>query len=57
MDYTEKLNDFFSFDEKEFFTSIVIVGDKKEPKKDTIKWNPDQRQGSIFLVRRRNLWL
>ncbi|MDZ7819307.1 MAG: SagB/ThcOx family dehydrogenase [Aliarcobacter sp.] len=26
----EKLNEFFSFDEKEFFTSIVICGDKKD---------------------------
>lgn len=29
----EKLNEFFSFDEKEFFTSIVIAGEKQNNKK------------------------
>ena len=29
----QKLNEFFSFDEKEFFTSIVIVGDKIQNEK------------------------
>jgi len=30
----QKLNEFFSFDEKEFFTSICFVGTKKDDKKD-----------------------
>ncbi|QKF78095.1 SagB family peptide dehydrogenase [Arcobacter defluvii] len=30
----QKLNEFFSFDEKEFFTSICLVGIKKDDKKD-----------------------
>jgi len=30
----QKLNEFFSFDEKEFFTSICLVGTKKDDKKD-----------------------
>ncbi|BAK73913.1 SagB family peptide dehydrogenase [Arcobacter sp. L] len=30
----QKLNEFFSFDEKEFFTSICLVGTKKNDKKD-----------------------
>ena len=29
----EKLNEFFSFDEKEFFTSIVICPNNKDAKK------------------------
>ena len=45
----EKLNDFFSFDEKEFFTSIVIVGDKKEPKKDSFSLNLPTLDGASYI--------
>ena len=45
----EKLNDFFSFDEKEFFTSIVIVGDKKEPKKDSFSLNLPALDGASYI--------
>ena len=45
----EKLNEFFSFDEKEFFTSIVIVGDKKESKKESFFLELPTLDGASYI--------
>lgn len=45
----EKLNEFFSFDEKEFFTSIVIVGDKKELKKESFFLELPTLDGASYI--------
>ncbi|MDD2895772.1 MAG: SagB family peptide dehydrogenase [Aliarcobacter sp.] len=45
----EKLNEFFSFDEKEFFTSIVIVGDKKESKKESFSLELPTLDGASYV--------
>jgi SagB-type dehydrogenase family enzyme len=47
----EKLNDFFAFDEKEFFTAIVISGNKnrKEVKKDSFSLNIPTLDGSSYV--------
>ena len=44
----EKLNEFFSFDEKEFFTSIVIVGDKKESRKESFSLTLPTLDGASY---------
>jgi SagB-type dehydrogenase family enzyme len=44
----EKLNEFFSFDEKEFFTSIVICGNKKDSKKDPFLLDIPTLDGSSY---------
>lgn len=44
----EKLNKFFSFDEKEFFTSIVICGNKKDTKKDPFLLDIPTLDGSSY---------
>ncbi|MDD2290818.1 MAG: SagB family peptide dehydrogenase [Aliarcobacter sp.] len=45
----EKLNEFFSFDEKEFFTSIVIVGDKKESQKENFSLTLPTLDGASYI--------
>ena len=45
----EKLNDFFHFDEKEFFTSIVIIGDKKESKKESFFLDIPTLDGASYI--------
>ncbi len=45
----EKLNEFFSFDEKEFFTSVVIVGDKKESKKESFLLKLPTLDGASYV--------
>ena len=45
----EKLNEFFSFDEKEFFTSIVISGDKKESKKESFFLELPTLDGASYI--------
>ena len=45
----EKLNEFFSFDEKEFFTSVVIVGDKKESKKESFSLTLPTLDGASYI--------
>ena len=44
----EKLNSFFSFDEKEFFNSICLVGKKKEGKKNPFNLNLPTIDGSSY---------
>ena len=44
----EKLNDFFSFDEKEFFTSIVICGNKTNVKKENFSLDIPNLDGSSY---------
>jgi SagB-type dehydrogenase family enzyme len=45
----EKLNDFFSFDEKEFFTSIVLCGEKKvNDKKENFTLDIPTLDGSSY---------
>lgn len=45
----KKLNEFFSFDEKEFFTSIVIVGDKKESRKESFSLTLPTLDGASYI--------
>ncbi len=45
----KKLNQFFCFDEKEFFSSIVIAGDKKEIKKEHFSLNLPTLDGSSYI--------
>ena len=45
----EKLNDFFHFDEKEFFTSIVIIADKKESKKESFFLDIPSLDGASYI--------
>ena len=45
----KKLNQFFCFDEKEFFTSIVIVGDKKDSKKESFSFDIPTIDGSSYV--------
>ena len=44
----EKLNDFFSFDEKEFFTSAVICGKKNSDKKEIFSLDIPTIDGSSY---------
>jgi len=44
----EKLNAFFSFDEKEFFTSVVICGEKNELKKENFSFDISTLDGSGY---------
>jgi SagB-type dehydrogenase family enzyme len=45
----KKLNQFFCFDEKEFFTSIVIVGNKKDSKKESFSFDILTIDGSSYV--------
>lgn len=45
----EKLNEFFCFDEKEFFTSMVIVGDKKKMKNEIFSLNLPTLDGASYI--------
>ena len=44
----EKLNRFFSFDEKEFFTSVCIVGEKSEKLKNSFELSLPTIDGSSY---------
>lgn len=44
-----RLNEFFSFDEKEFFSSIVIVGDKKEGKINIFEFKIPTLDGASYI--------
>jgi SagB-type dehydrogenase family enzyme len=44
-----KLNEFFGFDEKEFFTSIVIAGDKKEAKTNILEFKIPTLDGASYI--------
>jgi SagB-type dehydrogenase family enzyme len=45
----EKLNEFFSFDEKEFFTSIVIAGKKQQSKKESFSLSLPTLDGASYI--------
>ena len=45
----EKLNKFFSFDEKEFFTSIVIAGKKQQNKKVSFSLSLPTLDGASYI--------
>jgi SagB-type dehydrogenase family enzyme len=45
----EKLNEFFSFDEKEFFTSIVIAGKKQQSKKEKFSLSLPTLDGASYI--------
>ncbi|MFA6742205.1 MAG: SagB family peptide dehydrogenase [Arcobacteraceae bacterium] len=45
----EKLNEFFSFDEKEFFTSIVIAGKKQQNKKEKFSLSLPTLDGASYI--------
>ena len=44
----QKLNDFFCFDEKEFFTAVCLVGTKKDDKKESFSLTLPTLDGSSY---------
>ena len=44
----QKLNDFFYFDEKEFFTAVCLVGTKKDDKKESFSLTLSTLDGSSY---------
>lgn len=44
----QKLNDFFCFDEKEFFTAVCLVGTKKDDKKESFSLTLSTLDGSSY---------
>ena len=48
----QKLNDFFCFDEKEFFTAVCLVGTKKDDKKESFSLTLSTLDGSSYEERK-----
>ena len=48
----QKLNDFFYFDEKEFFTAVCLVGTKKDDKKESFSLTLSTLDGSSYEERK-----